>query len=352
MVSAEETIPQRAPCRLLHRSTEPVGGQLRENGEIVLGVNKYEEYIPDWKLSTYIEPTPESVEMLPFAVNDLAVVRTPENQESSPPDEEVAALDDFLRTDDFTRGTNTDTGNNTTYYRPHSTDSLEQVWVGEGMPLGASKALVGGYQNRLGRTPTSGDITITVVCNEFQSPLRLREGNGVREEQEIVDTVYGSRANLPFDVTVHHDLTTTEFRSVVKSSTDFFHYIGHVDEDGFECPDGSVDAGTLDSVGIDAFFLNACRSYDQAKRLIEAGSIGGIATLTDVLNSEAVSIGGILARLLNLGFPLNAALEIASDEIFLGEQYLVVGNGGVAIAQTEGGTPNLCEITGYRFRSE
>ena len=303
-----------------------------------------EDHIPDWKLSTYIEPTPDSVEMLPFAVNDLAIVRTPNKSELAPPDKEIMVVDDFLRSDDFTRGTNTDTTNNTTYYRPRLSDSLEQIWFGEGTPLGASKAMVEAYQNRLSRTPTSGDIEITVVCNEFQSPINTMNGKGAREEEEIVDMVYGSRADLPFDVTVYHNLTIQEFRSVISSSSDFFHYIGHVDEDGFGCTNGSFDAATVDSVGIDAFFLNACRSYEQAKRLIEAGSTSGIATLTDVLNNEAVSIGGVLARLLNLGFPLYAALEIASDEIFLGEQYLVVGDGGVALAQTETGTPNLCEI--------
>jgi hypothetical protein len=303
-----------------------------------------EDHIPEWKLTTYIEPTPERVEMLPFAVNDLAIVQTPEKSEASPSEEEIIAVDDFLRNDDFVRGTNTETSNETTYYRPRASDSLEKVWFGEGTPLGASKAMISAYQNRLSRTPTSGNIEITVVCNDSLLATSRMSGAGVREEEKIVDEIYGSRADFPFDVTVHHGLTTNQFKSVISSSSDFFHYIGHVDEKGFACADGSFDAAIVDSVGINAFFLNACNSYEQAKHLIESGAIGGIATLTDILNKEAISIGGVLARLLNLGFPLDAALKIASNEIFLGNQYLVVGDGGVALAQTETGTPNLCEV--------
>jgi hypothetical protein len=78
--------------------------------------------------------------------------------------------------------------------------------------------------------------------------------------------------------------------------------------------------------------------------LIDAGSIGGIVTLSDVINSGAVRIGSAVARLLNRGFPLNVALDIARDESLVGSQYTVVGDGGLSIAQAESGNPLLYEI--------
>ncbi|HET7324020.1 MAG TPA: hypothetical protein VFJ06_06795, partial [Halococcus sp.] len=106
-----------------------------------------------------------------------------------------------------------------------------------------------------------------------------------------------------------------------------------------------------DSVGVDAFLLNACQSYQQGMSLIESGSIGGIVTLTDVLNCEAVKMGRTLARLLNCGFPLRAALEVARGESIMGDHYLVVGDGSLSIAQTENGTANLFSVkrTGDSF---
>jgi hypothetical protein len=57
--------------------------------------------------------------------------------------------------------------------------------------------------------------------------------------------------------------------------------------------------------------------------------------------------GSAVARLLNCGFPLRAALEIAKDESIIGGSYIVIGDGGLTIAQPESGTPYLCEIDGF-----
>ena len=163
------------------------------------------------------------------------------------------------------------------------------------------------------------------------------------EERDLVDDIYGDR-DLPFDVTVERDLTTRQLRALLAERTDFLHYVGHVNDQGFECIDGTLDAASLESVGVDAFLLNACQSYDQGMQLLEKGSIGGIVTLSDVLNAEAVTMGKTLAGLLNGGFPLRAALEIARDESIMGEEYLVVGDGGFALAQSASGNPNLLTI--------
>ncbi|WP_273836693.1 hypothetical protein [Halococcus sp. PRR34] len=307
-----------------------------------------EEYLPEWKLTSHVEPTPTSVETLPFVVDDLAVVRSASTE--SVERSNALMFDDGVeaarREAGFTRGasatasttrsTNPDpnTDADLEFVSPETTDSLEEAWVGAGMPLGASKASVEAYRNRLDRTPVDGDIDITVVCNDAD----------MAEERDLIEDVYGDRDELPFDVSLHRDLTTAELEDVLSARTDFLHYIGHVDDGGFECANGALDVNTLDTVGVDAFLLNACQSYRQGMALIEAGSIGGIATLTDVLNSEAVRMGRTLARLLNAGFPLQSALNIARGESIMGDEYLVVGDGGLAIAQPAGAHPNLLEI--------
>jgi hypothetical protein len=298
-----------------------------------------EPAVPDWKLTTHVAPAPTSVETLPYVVNDLAVVRTPQTATTTTASPQTeAAIGEFLRDGDgFTRSTAEGVGTVDRSFVQTETDddALEHAWVGEETPVGMSKATETAYRHQFDREPTDGDITISVVCNDPE----------MAEEQDLLDSVYGSRDRLPFVVEYADDLTRADLRDAFRSDVDFLHYIGHIDDGGFRCADGFLDAGTLADVNVDAFLLNACRSYDQGLSLIDAGAIGGITTLSDVPNEAAVEMGYTIGRLLNCGFPLRAALEVAKGESVIGSQYLVVGDGGATIAQTESGTPQLIELT-------
>ncbi|NLV06786.1 hypothetical protein GOC83_11675 [Haloarcula rubripromontorii] len=305
-----------------------------------------EDHIPKWRLTTHIDPVPANAEQLPYVVDDLAIVRTHQQQgldQASVPAEVEA---EFTRDDVITRAASSDTATNpaeTDYVEPQAEDSLEQAWIGDSIPIGASKLTKAAFEHRLDRDTNAEDITIRVVQNDDR----------MDEERQLVDDVYGTRDDLPFDVTVHDDLTTAELRTVLTTDAEFFHYIGHTEHDGFVCSDGKLDVTTVDSVGIDTFLLNACNSYNQGLALVEKGAIAGIVTLNEVLNDGAVRIGETVARLLNCGFPLRAALTIARGESVLGGQYIVVGDGGVTVTQSEGGTPNMLEIarndTGFKL---
>ncbi|KAA9409637.1 hypothetical protein EGO51_07425 [Haloarcula hispanica] len=303
-----------------------------------------EDHIPKWRLTTHIDPVPANAEQLPYVVDDLAIVRTHQqqrlNQASVPAEVEA----EFTRDDVITRAASSDAAtapSEADYVEPQAEDSLEQAWIGDSIPIGASKLTKAAFEHRLDRDTNAEDITIRVVQNDAR----------MDEERQVVDDVYGTRDDLPFDVTVHDDLTTAELRTVLTTDAEFFHYIGHTEHDGFVCRDGKLDVTTVDSVGIDTFLLNACNSYNQGLALVEKGAIAGIVTLNEVLNDGAVRIGETVARLLNCGFPLRAALTIARGESILGGQYIVVGDGGITVAQADGGIPNLLEIelteTGY-----
>ncbi|WP_338034870.1 hypothetical protein [Halococcus hamelinensis] len=275
-----------------------------------------EDHLPEWKLTTHVSPTASSVEMLPFAVNDLATIRCEDPEPAPNPamagavESGDVAISETARSEGFTRSATSNKGvqSEDPFVEPEPDESLEQMWVGEGTPVNASKGSVEAYKHRLARTPTDGEIGITVVCNDAS----------MDEERDFINETYGERDELPFDITVERDLTVEQLKAVLSTQSDFLHYIGHVDPEGFECVDGKLDATTLESVGVDAFLLNACQSYRQGMALIEHGAIGGIVTLTDVLNCEAVTMGRTLARLLNSGFPLRPALGIAREESIIG----------------------------------
>ncbi|WP_433624367.1 hypothetical protein [Halomicrococcus sp. NG-SE-24] len=288
-----------------------------------------EDHVPEWQLAAHVAPEPENVEMLPFVVDDLAVVRTPSVTERPASDVRSSATEEFARSGEFTRSVTGSSAPDQSLVEPDLTDAQEQLWVGDDAPVGANKAIAEAFRNRLERTSSDGEIDITVVCNDSK----------MDEERTLADEMYGSREELPFDVTVRSDLTTGELRDALARETQFFHYIGHIDENGFDCADGYLDTRSLDSVGAEAFFLNACQSYDQGVALIESGAIGGVVTLNDVVNSGAVRVGKAMSRLLNRGFPLRSALNVARDRSLVGDQYLVVGDGNLGITQTDGNAP-------------
>jgi hypothetical protein len=217
---------------------------------------------------------------------------------------------------------------------PEESDALERAWFADGVPVGATKALPAAYRNELDSERNADAIDIAVVCNERE----------MAAEEAIAETVYGSRAELPFDVTIHRDCSTSELRDTLKADHDFLHYVGHVDDAGFHCHDGAFDASLLDSTGVRAFLLNACRSYEQGVALVEAGAVGGCVTLSDVVDGGAARVGRTMARLLNLGFPLRAALDLARGESIVGGHYLVVGDGSADVVQVEDGVPTLCDV--------
>ncbi|MFC4359931.1 hypothetical protein ACFO0N_18445 [Halobium salinum] len=313
-----------------------------------------EEHVPDWKQTTRLDPTPENVELLPFLVNDLAVVLPPEGRSVTPSEAQMAAIDAFTRDDrrrhdahdtrdtadplvrSATGATSESAGRTPgpSLVQPAGTDSLEQVWAGADAPVGASKASVRAFRNRLERGPTDGDIDIVVVCND----------DAMDEEGDVAERVYGSRDTLPFDVQVYHDLSTAALRAVLETEVDFLHYIGHIDDAGFDCADGKLDVTGLDRVGVGAFFLNACRSYGQGMALLERGAVGGVVTLTDVINSGAVRVGKTMARLLNAGFPLRPALDISKGRSIVGGQYTVVGDGNADIVQSDSRSPVVLDL--------
>ncbi len=306
---------------------------------------KLEDCVPTWRLTTHVQPVPTSVEQLPFVINDLSLVRTTDTAETSGRPAELSSGQSTARGSVLTRSA-TEQSRATTertrsetesYIEPESVDSLEQAWIGDGIPIGATKLTKQAFENWFEREKVDGDISITIVVNDSR----------MNEEVGLVNQVYGNREDLPFNIRIQNNLSVEELRTVLEQEHSFFHYIGHVEDDGFRCSDGLLDASTLDSTAIDSFMLNACSSYEQGLELIETGAVGGIVTLNDVINDEAVKIGETIAHLLNAGFPLDTSLSIARDESVLGGQYIVVGAGGLTVTQPQGRSPYLIEILDF-----
>lgn len=322
-----------------------------------------EPHLPRWPLTAHVPPDPESVELLPFVVNELGIVRstggTRESIETSIPrassarnpaplgrstgctgseQGQIADAGRFVRSARPTRSPSESTSSRSTFpvVEPDVTnESIEHAWFGERAPRHGSKATIEGYRNQLDRKSRTEHIDILVVCNDAR----------MLDEHELLDETYGTRDLLPFDVTSKFGVTTEELADLLTDGGyDFLHYIGHATDAGLECTDGDLDVRSLDSVDVGVFFLNACHSYEQGLALSRRGAFGGVATLGDIINEHAVESGASLARLLNLGFPLRGALEMVREWTVLGDQYLIIGDGSTDVAQSDGGAPTVVTV--------
>jgi hypothetical protein len=298
--------------------------------------SKLDSIIPEWQFETQVDSKPKTTEFLPFVANDLATVRISETEKEPP-----SVSDEAQTIMDFTRGShmrNTNpvrnTGSESTWNDTSTPQLIKQSWNISKRQNIVSSTPLSAFQNSIGRTPHDDPIDIEVVCND----------DNMSEESEHVDDIYGDRNEVPFGVSFHYNTSTSELKDILARKSDFLHYIGHIDRDGFQCTDGKLDVSEVDETNIKAFFLNACQSHAQGLHLIQAGSIGGIVTLGNVVNSGAVKVGNATAKLLNEGFPLYGALDIVQNETLVGQQYYMVGDGKTTIAQSELEVPNVCTV--------
>ncbi|WP_266075604.1 hypothetical protein [Haladaptatus caseinilyticus] len=292
-----------------------------------------EPHIPNWRLGVDLTPTVENIEYIPYLANNVALVRIPDTPNPKSVKPMSDAQSEFFRSPPagaMLRGSDgwDEVDNQDVFQVDPMMNVIEQAWAGPGFPLEVNKLDLSALRRGVDRTPSSDTIDIHVVCNDDKM-----------QDEDVVKEFYGSREFLDFDVTGHYDLSCDELRDLLAVESDFLHYIGHIDDRGFLCSDGSLDARSLSDVGVTAFLLNACESYQQGYELVKKGSRGGVATLSPVGNPSATDLGKTLARLLNCGFPLRSALLIARRHSVYGYQYTVIGDGGLSLVQCESGIP-------------
>jgi hypothetical protein len=338
-LAERETILERTKIDFSTLYDQPLAEQLGSYLDIPW--ETVSEIVPTWELAATITDDIQNVQMLPFLADSLALLSAPESERTvrEPVDanpEVEANIESFLRvTTSATRGDDGWAVNREVQHRPTpTTDALAQTWVGPRTtaPPEWNWTLSAAHHNRLSRAQTEGNLEIAVVLNDIK----------MQQEKDLVDDTY--RGNSPFDVTIYDHPSTDELATALEADLDFLHYIGHIHRDGMECIDGLLDVHDLDTVGVDAFFLNACASREQGLALLERGSIAGVVTSTAIGNSGATELGVTFARLLDAGFTVYSALDIARNQSEQGLRYSVIGDGRLAVSQSDSGVQNLIKL--------
>jgi hypothetical protein len=301
-------------------------------------------HLPRWEVLAHVAPDSASAPLLPYLLDDLAVVRTARDEKrAGKANHDGRANDDpaedGLADDDHTRSRGRvehATGGHDRHAASGAFDGadpgpIERVWVGPGVPSGATKATVAGHEHGLEATPRAERPVVDVVRGTDQGSA----------EAATVTESYADAS--PVTVRVHESVGVDRLRSLLAESN-FLHFVGHADREGLHCHDGTLDLATVSETTVEGFVLNACRSYRQGEALVEAGAVGGLVTLGPVAESGAVEMGETVVRALGVGCRLRTALWVAREVSPFAGDYLVVGDGGYGLTSPGDGKEEILRL--------
>ena len=140
-------------------------------------------------------------------------------------------------------------------------------------------------------------------------------------------------------ITLLRNLSSADLTSVFTEGYDIVQFIGHCDHRGLKCQDGHVDLSNLDSNKTPIFFFNSCSSYLQGIKLLQKGSICGIAALYRVIDEEAIDVCVNFYQLLVRGYPVLMAYLGAKECSVIGKEYLFLGNGNFSLFEGNSSMP-------------
>ncbi|AFZ74749.1 glycoside hydrolase family protein [Natronobacterium gregoryi] len=303
-----------------------------------------EHRVPEWHLSTYVAPEFDRLEALPFLLDRMSLIYRPRTSTLDGQELIERSLEDFYRgtntTDDYVAA-DADRANagevaSVDVVKPELRHGRVHGWLADGVPIDVFKSAPDAYYNRLDYLGRSSDATsIRVVLNDPE----------MGSEYDEVAPIYRQRSEeLPIDVAVEESLEMADLARIFENDHDFVHYIGHCETDGFRCPDGYLSVSSLDRCNTQTFFLNACGSFYEGKRLIEKGSVAGAVTFSQVLNDHAVTVGSTFAKLLVHGFSIERAMGLARRRIMMGKDYAVVGDGTHSLTQADHRFPTTVTV--------
>jgi hypothetical protein len=288
---------------------------------------RIERDLPDWHLSMHVAPTFDNATTLPYLLDRLSLIYPPETEELEGQELMERSLDDFYRAPGPAPSIDV--------VKPKLRRGRFHGWLADRTPIDVFKALPEAFSNRFDYLDRGDDIGVTVVLNET-----TMEG----EQSEVAEIYRDRSADLPLDVTLRHDLTRHELTDVFEAENDFVHYIGHCEETGLRCANGTLSIADVPESNTQTFFLNACGSYYEGVDLIRKGSVAGAVTFRKVLDKQAAKVGTAFARLLVNGFSFERALQLARRRIMMGKDYGVVGDGTHVLSQSENVVPSTAEV--------
>jgi hypothetical protein len=267
---------------------------------------------PRWHMASYLDPVPSSVEALPFLLRSLSAVYSPECRPASEREIIQSSYRAFMgqcsTTEQYAE-------HKRSIIMPSLRSASSQYWFSNGYPVDATKASVAAFENRVRFDIARGrKASVGIICNE---------GSMECETRDIVSEMAGRRC----EVEVFRNVGVREFADVFAAGYHIVQYIGHCDANGFKCSDGYARASDIVENNTPMFFFNSCSCDSEAMRLIEKGSVCGIATMFRVINEIAIDMCKNFYRMFGAGYSVLTSLNAAKACSTEGKEYVLLGDG-------------------------
>ncbi len=264
-----------------------------------------------WHTAAYVDPVPSGIGIMPFMMRSLSAIYAPAGSPVAERDVVTLSVRDYqAQRAPLMRGCQ-DAAE--TVLLPSLYSAQDQLWFSGGCPVDASPSSIGALRNGRQYPRDRAMPEVCIVCND--SPM-LKESLLIQRQLDGIASVE-VRANLSRSDLLH---TFTE-------GFDVLHYAGHCERPGLKCPDGYADLSLAEESNVPFFFLNCCSSYIHGTRLIEKGSVCGIATMFRVIDEAALDVCDSFYRMLAYGYPVMTSYLGARECSVTGKEYLLIGDG-------------------------
>lgn len=269
--------------------------------------------LPVWHMASYVDPVAESVEALPFLLRSLSAIYMPRSSPTTERGLVSMAVQNFLglRIVPDTVG---DSAIHSVVV-PSLREAGSQLWFSGGFPIDAAKASVRAFVNRqkYGRNKKK-QVRVGIICNEPNM-------------EEEIDVIVKALSDTPISMQMYWDAGVSGFADIFARGFDIVQLIGHCDVRGFKCSDGFARVDDIKENNTPLFFFNSCSSHREAARLVEKGSVCGVATFFRVLEEAAVDVCRNFYLMLGEGYPASVSITAAMECSVLGKEYLLIGDG-------------------------
>ncbi|WP_247731276.1 hypothetical protein [Halovivax limisalsi] len=248
------------------------------------------EALPEWHFVSYVEPTYQNVQSLPYLVRNQSIVMLP--------DAAPGRVDP-----DGPHGT-----------RRVAPESVPARAV-DGGPHGAALAW-------MSEDAPPDESLFVPVLEAYESATRYLEqwteaervvvvctDDGRRETARASADLFAEHGPDGADVTVRTDVPRDDLRDLFETGGDLLHFVGDV-ADGFACDDGTLDPSTIERSNARLVFLDGPGGFEACRSCIRAGSLAGIARDRSSNAPEPADRDRLLG-LLSRGFTVDQATRYA-----------------------------------------
>jgi len=264
-----------------------------------------------WHTAAYVDPVPSSIELMPYLMRSLSAVYTPAGTPVAERDVVSLSVRDYLAQRVPVMRGGTDAAE--TILLPSLYGAQARLWFSGGCPVDAALSSIGALKNGRNYSRDRAMPEVCIICNE---PPMLKESLLIQRQLEGIAAIE-VRANLSRSDLLH----------TFSEGFDVLHYAGHCERPGLKCPDGYADLSMAEESNVPFFFLNCCSSYIHGIRLIEKGSVCGIATMFRVIDEAALDVCAGFYRMLAYGYPVMTSYLGARECSVTGKEYLMIGDG-------------------------